>query len=93
VSAIVTGSKYGKEYLNSSKTDLGLQWDKYLKTVIDDYYSLRYTVLQYVFYTDYDDVDEYRVKIIGEYKQKGYSIHYVDGFYFRKTKYPEGTFN
>ena len=92
VSPIVTGSKYGKEYLNASKTGLKLQWDKYLKTVIDDYYSLRYTVLDYAFFESYDDVDEYRTKIIGEYKQKGYSVHYVDGFYYRKEKYPEGTF-
>jgi hypothetical protein len=92
VSNIIRGSKYGKKFINASTTDLKLQWDKYLKTVIDDYFSLRYTVLDYAFFTDYDDVDEYRIKIIGEYKQKGYSIQYMDDFYYRKTKFPEGTF-
>lgn len=92
VSAIQRGSKYGKEYLNASKTDLKLQWDKYLRMVIEDYYSLRYTINEYAFFTDYDDVDDYRVKIIGDYKQKGYTVRYQDDFYYKNAKYPEGTF-
>jgi len=50
VSNIFKGSKYGKKYINASTTDLKLQWGDYLKTVIDNYYSLRYTMLDYAFF-------------------------------------------
>ena len=83
VSCIVSGVKESKTYFDANETGLNNQWYDKLKTFLDKTYD--YTREVWVF-GDYDNVDERRTKTIGHYKEEGFSIRYVDDFYYRQPK-------
>jgi hypothetical protein len=83
-SCIVSGVKNSSEFIDPVPNALGNQWSAKVKSLFEDYYKLN--SMEYAWFESYDDVDSYRTKLMGEYRQKGFSIHVVDDFYFKKTK-------
>lgn len=83
-SSVVNAVKNSSEYQEPVRNALGNQWFEKVKSLFDDYYKLNWT--EYAWFESYDDVDSYRTKLIGEFRQKGFSIHFVDDFYFKKAK-------
>lgn len=84
MSPLLNGVEKSTMYFDAMENALYVQWDKKLKTLLDDSYN--YTKCTYAWFYDYDKTNDYRTEIIGNYKQKGFSIHYVDDFYFKKEK-------
>jgi hypothetical protein len=83
-STVVNAVQNSSEFQDPVRNALGNQWFAKVKSLLSDYYKLDWT--EYAWFESYDDVDSYRTKLMGEYRQKGFSIHVVDDFYFKKTK-------
>lgn len=90
VTNIVNGVQKSDQYFDASPTDLKNQWNDKFKTIVSESYKYTLIINSSAFLgeavSDYDSVDEDRTKQIGEYKQKGFSIHYVTDFRYRKGK-------
>ncbi|MFA7686615.1 MAG: hypothetical protein WCY25_01990 [Moheibacter sp.] len=91
ISNIVEGVQDSDIYLPASGTDLGNQWHDYFKAQVDNYsrYHIDRTGFIGKKVSSYNKIDEKRTQMIGEYRQNGYDIHFLDYFRFRKTKYGE----
>lgn len=83
VSCMTRGVMESKTYFDASETEFKTQWREKLRTFLDNSYD--YTIEVWLF-RDYDMVDERRTEIIGKYRQEGFSIRYVDDFYYRQSK-------
>lgn len=90
VTNIVSGVQKSDQYFDATPIDLENQWRDKFETIVTDSYKYTLSTNPSAFLgasvSDYDSVDEDRIKQIGEYKQKGFSIHYVTDFRYRKGK-------
>ena len=88
VTNIVSGVQNSDIYFDATDTGLSFQWRDKLKTVVSEYF--KYTEVAVGFRSAslhyYDAVHERRVKVIGEFKQEGFSIYEISDFYFSKKK-------
>ena len=83
VSCMTRGVMDSKTYFDASDTEVKTQWREKLRTFLENSYD--YTIEVWLF-RDYDMVDDRRTKIIGDFKEKGFSVRYVDDFYYRQSK-------
>ena len=84
VSSILNGLKDDPDYINSCINAVSNQWNKFLGTFIENSYKL--DCKEWVWLSDYDKVSDSRVEMIKSFKQKGFSIHYIDDFYYRQDR-------
>lgn len=91
VSNIVEGVQDSDIYLDATATDMGNQWHSYFKASADNYsaYHIDRTGFVGKSVSSYNKIDERRTEMIGEYRQKGYDIRYLNHFNFHKSKYKE----
>lgn len=89
VSNIVEGMQNSAIYLPATGVDLGNQWHDYFKASVDNYTSYHISKTGFIgkSVSSYNQIDEERTKMIGEYRQKGYEIRYLNNFRFRKKEY------
>jgi len=85
ITPVVTGKCIYKSYYSSYEcpqvASLSLQWHAKFKTIVEK--SFQFKEETTLWGDDYDKTDEYRTEFIGRYKQSGYTIRYVDDFWYR----------
>jgi len=93
ITNIVTAVRNSDEYGGANDNNLQVQWMSKFDTIVEksyEYESPNNEIFAsfgvFGFNADYDIVDDARTKEIGEYKQKGFSINYVNDFYFKQPK-------
>ena len=84
VSPILNGLKDDPDYINSPIYAVSNQWNTHLATFIENMYKI--DCKEWVWQSDYDKVYDSRAEMIASFKQKGFSIHYIDDFYYRQPK-------
>lgn len=84
ISPIVSGYENREGYYDPSVQALSNQWQNAVKKETERFFA--YYKSYYGWFSDYDAVDNSRTDMIREYKSKGFSVYYLDDFYFRQTE-------
>lgn len=91
VSNIVEGIQDSDTYLPATGVDLQNQWHDYFRANVDHYSSYHIDWSGFIgkSVSSYNQIDEKRNEMIGEYRQNGYEIRKLNGFHYNKSKYDD----
>lgn len=85
VSNIVKAVNNNENFYEATETALTNQWRDKFRTIVEKSYEYQNGFRVYGWY-DFETVDECRTKQIGRFTQEGFSIYYIDDFYFRQKR-------
>jgi hypothetical protein len=84
ISPVVSGYENRKGYVDATVQALSNQWQNAVKKETEKFFA--YYKSYYGWSSDYDAVDNARTDMIREYKSKGFTVYYIDDFWFRQKE-------
>lgn len=86
VTSLVDGLRDSDQYQNASDNSLKVQWRDYFQTIVSKSYNYTVETGGFITADNYEQAHNYRIEIIGKFKQKDFTIHNVVGFSYVNQK-------